>query len=130
MREHDPQPHSPGVPDGCYESLTIVPPGDADALREALARPDVAAVIPEPTGAHRGAHPLAPDYPHAARKATAETRALFIMDEVITSFRMAPGGAQEWYGVTTDLSTHAKIEATVEAFRAAVGDLRAEELLN
>ena len=111
MREDDPQPHSPGVPDGFYESLTIVPSGDSDALRDALSQRDVAAVILEPTGAHFGEQPLAPDYLHGARRATRETGALFIMDEVITGFRMAPGGAQERYGVTPDLSTHAKILA-------------------
>jgi len=56
-------------------------------------------------------HPLSPDYLRAARKLTAENGTVFIMDEVITGFRMAPGGAQERYGVTPDLSTHAKILA-------------------
>ena len=111
MREDDPHPHSAGVPDGFYDSLTIVPPGDAEALRRALAARDVAAVILEPTGAHWGTHPLAPSYLHAARQATAESGTLFIMDEVITGFRMAPGGASERYGVTPDLSAHAKILA-------------------
>jgi glutamate-1-semialdehyde 2,1-aminomutase len=69
----------------------------------------VAAVILEPTGAHWGLHPLAPSYLHAARRMTDDTGALFIMDEVITGFRMAPGGASERYGVIPDLSTHAKI---------------------
>ena len=111
LREDDPHPHSVGVPDGFYDSLTIVPAGDVEALRAALAARDVAALILEPTGAHFGEQPLAPDYLHAAREATAETGTLFIMDEVITGFRMAPGGAQQRYGVTPDLSTHAKILA-------------------
>ena len=111
VREDDPHPHSAGVPDGFYDSLTIVPPDDVEALREALAPRDVAAVILEPTGAHWGSHPLAAAYLHAAREATAETGTLLIMDEVITGFRMAPGGAQERYDVTPDLSAHAKILA-------------------
>jgi glutamate-1-semialdehyde 2,1-aminomutase len=109
--EEDPHPHSVGVPDGFYDSLTIVPAGDVEALQEALASRDVAALILEPTGAHFGTLPLAPEYLHAARRATQETGTLFIMDEVITGFRMARGGAQERYGVTPDLSTHAKILA-------------------
>lgn len=104
-------PHSVGVPSGFYDSLTIVPAGDEAALREALAGRDVAAVILEPTGAHWGTHPLDPAYLHAARKATAEAGTLLIMDEVITGFRLAPGGASERYGVMPDLSTHAKILA-------------------
>jgi glutamate-1-semialdehyde 2,1-aminomutase len=107
----DPAPHSPGVPEGFYESLTIVPAGDVEALREALAPRDVAVVILEPTGAHFGQTPLDPSYLQAAREATAQTGTMLVMDEVITGFRMAPGGAQELYGVTPDLSTHAKILA-------------------
>ena len=107
----DSAPHSPGVPEGFYESLTIVPPGDVEALREALAPRDVAAVILEPTGAHFGQVPLDPSYLRAAREATAETGTILVMDEVITGFRTAPGGAQELYGVKPDLSAHAKILA-------------------
>ncbi|MEE8337793.1 MAG: aminotransferase class III-fold pyridoxal phosphate-dependent enzyme [Dehalococcoidia bacterium] len=111
LSDDDPQPHSPGVPGGFYDALTIVQQGDVEALREALAPRDVAAVILEPTGAHFGSHPLDPGYLHAAREATAESGTLLIMDEVITGFRMAPGGAQQRYGVMPDLSTHAKILA-------------------
>jgi len=111
LREDDAHPHSVGVPEGFYDALAVVPVGDVEALAEALAGHDVAAVILEPTGAHWGTHPLAPSYLHEARRLTAETGALFVMDEVITGFRMAPGGAQERYGLLPDLSTHAKILA-------------------
>ncbi|MCK9486381.1 MAG: aminotransferase class III-fold pyridoxal phosphate-dependent enzyme [Dehalococcoidia bacterium] len=110
-REDDSTPFSVGVPASFYSTLTVLPSGDPRALQEALAPRDVAAVILEPTGAHWGSHPLDPSYLHEARRLTEETGALFIMDEVITGFRMAPGGAQERYGVTPDLSTHAKILA-------------------
>lgn len=111
LREDDAHPHSPGVPAGFYDSLTVLPAGDVTALEETLARRDVAAVILEPTGAHWGTHPIAPEYLHAVRRATAETGTVFIMDEVITGFRMAPGGASARYDVMPDLSTHAKILA-------------------
>ena len=107
----DPHPHSPGVPSSFYDALTVLPSGDEAALRERLALRDVAALILEPTGAHWGTHPLPPSYLHAARQATAETGTLLILDEVITGFRLAPGGAQQHFGVTPDLSTHAKIVA-------------------
>ena len=107
----DAHPHAVGVPDGVYDALTVLPPGDVEALRAALAPRDVAAVILEPTGAHWGTHPLSTAYLHAARAATAAAGTLLIMDEVITGFRMAPGGASERYGVLPDLSTHAKILA-------------------
>ena len=100
-----------GVPPGFFEDLTIVPQGDVGALEDALAERDVAALIFEPTGAHWGSEPLASDYLAVARAATAKTGAVLVFDEVITGFRMAPGGAQQRYGVTPDLSTHAKILA-------------------
>lgn len=107
----DARPHSIGVPEGFYEALTIIPQGDTAALDEALAGRDVAAVILEPTGAHWGTEPLPAAYLEEMRRLTTEAGTLLIMDEVITGFRMAPGGAQEHYGVTPDLSTHAKILA-------------------
>jgi len=107
----DAHPHSIGVPDGFYDALTIVPQGDVDALAEALSGRDVAAVILEPTGAHWGTEPLPASYLHEVRRITREAGTLMVMDEVITGFRMAPGGAQEHAGVMPDLSTHAKILA-------------------
>jgi glutamate-1-semialdehyde 2,1-aminomutase len=111
LREDDPHPHAPGVPEGYYDSLIVLPAGDTAVLEETLGRRDVAAVILEPTGAHWGTHPLPPAYLHEVRRLTAETGTVFVMDEVITGFRMAPGGASERYGVVPDLSTHAKILA-------------------
>ena len=105
------RPQAVGVPPGFFDDLTIVPAGDVVALAEALAPRDVAAVILEPTGAHWGERPLDPAYLQAARAATHETGTTLILDEVITGFRMAPGGAQQRYSVVPDLSTHAKILA-------------------
>ena len=107
----DARPHSVGVPDGFYDALTIVPSGDVAALEQALSARDVAAVILEPTGAHWGTHVLQSAYLHEMRRLTRETGTLMIMDEVITGFRMSPGGAQQLYGVTPDLSSFAKIVA-------------------
>jgi glutamate-1-semialdehyde 2,1-aminomutase len=111
LQHDEAHPHSVGVPSGFYDSLTIVPAGDEAALAAALEGNEVAAVILEPTGAHWGTHPLALSYLHAARRLTEAAGALLILDEVITGFRMAPGGASERYGVMPDLSTHAKILA-------------------
>jgi glutamate-1-semialdehyde 2,1-aminomutase len=111
LTDEDPHPHSVGVPEGFYDSLTIIPQGNVAVLEETLAARDVAAVILEPTGAHWGTHPLPSSYLHELRRVTEATGTVMIIDEVITGFRMAPGGAQERYGVTPDLSTHAKILA-------------------
>ena len=72
---------------------------------------DVAAVILEPTGATFGLVPLAEGFLAKVRELTARKNVLLIFDEVITGFRVSPGGAQQHYGVTPDLATFAKIIA-------------------
>ena len=72
---------------------------------------DIAAAIIEPTGANGGKLPIDPDFLHALRRLTAEHGVLLIFDEVVNGFRVAPGGAQEAYGIRPDLTTLAKILA-------------------
>jgi glutamate-1-semialdehyde 2,1-aminomutase len=93
------------------DAVALCPPNDLAAVRAALAAGDVAAVILEPTGGHFGTVPLAPGFLGALREETTKAGALLIFDEVVTGFRVAPGGAQALYGVTPDLSTFAKILA-------------------
>lgn len=93
-------------------NVVLMPPGDRDAMSQALVEGhDVAAVILEPTGASWGQIPLAPDYVRHVRSLTEQGQALLIFDEVISGFRCAPGGAQEALGIRPDLTTLAKIVA-------------------
>jgi len=71
----------------------------------------IGTVILEPTGGHWGAVPIRGGFLKALRELTAKHGQLLIFDEVITGFRVAPGGAQEFYGVKPDLTTLAKIVA-------------------
>jgi glutamate-1-semialdehyde 2,1-aminomutase len=91
--------------------VSVLPPNDIAAVRARLARGDVAAVILEPTGGHFGSVPTPPAFVHALREETSRAEALLIFDEVVTGFRVAPGGAQQLLGVTPDLTTLAKILA-------------------
>jgi glutamate-1-semialdehyde 2,1-aminomutase len=91
------------------ELVSVLPPNDIVAVRERLAVGDVAAVILEPTGGHFGAVPAPASFVAALREETRRAEALLIFDEVVTGFRVAPGGAQEKLGVTPDLTTLAKI---------------------
>jgi glutamate-1-semialdehyde 2,1-aminomutase len=101
-----------GVVPGVADSVVLLDPGDIEALRAALeGDSDIAAIIFEPTGASFGMVPLAPSYLTAARELTAKHGAVLIFDEVVTGFRVSPGGAQQHYGVTPDLTTLAKILA-------------------
>ena len=103
---------APGVLAGVADSVVLLPPGDIPALEAALsADDDVAAVIFEPTGALFGAIPLAPEYLGPARDLCSRYGAVLIFDEVVTGFRVAPGGAQGHFGVTPDLTALAKILA-------------------
>jgi glutamate-1-semialdehyde 2,1-aminomutase len=92
-------------------AVALCPPNDIAAVRAALAAGDVAAIILEPTGGHFGSVPVAPGFSAQLRQEATSSGALLIFDEVVTGFRVAPGGAQELFGVTPDLATFAKILA-------------------
>ncbi len=100
-----------GVLPSIAADVILVPPNDVAAVRAALAGEDVAALIVEPTGASFGRVPIAPGVLEALRDATRETGTVLIFDEVISGFRVSPGGAQAEAGVTPDLTTMAKIVA-------------------
>jgi glutamate-1-semialdehyde 2,1-aminomutase len=103
---------TPGVVKGVAEDVLLLPPGDIDALRDAFAtHDDIAAAIVEPTGATFGRIPLAPEFLSVLREVTSAAGAVLIFDEVITGFRVSPGGAQAHYGIRPDLTTLAKILA-------------------
>lgn len=104
-------PDSPGVP-APFAAETLVAPYNGAAEVEALFAefPDaIAAVIVEPVCGNMGVMPPVPGFLPALRKITQENGALLIFDEVITGFRVAPGGAQGLYGVSPDLTCLGKI---------------------
>jgi glutamate-1-semialdehyde 2,1-aminomutase len=102
----------PGVPRAVATNTVIVPPNDPAAAERALeGDPDIGCVIMEPTGGHYGQVPIRGDFLQALREITARLGVLLIFDEVITGFRVSPGGAQAHYGVTPDLTTLAKVLA-------------------
>ena len=102
-----------GVPETTTQSVIVVPPGDISAVERVLERDrDVAAVILEPTGAHFGQLPLmVPKFLTDLREVTRRHEVVLIFDEVVTGFRVAPGGAQGRFGIDPDLTTMAKIVA-------------------
>ena len=102
---------SPGVPDEVAALTTVVPYNDPDALEEAFRRfpGEIAAFTLEPVAANMGLVRPRPGYLEAAREITARHGALLVFDEVITGFRLAPGGAQELFGIRPDLTVLGKI---------------------
>jgi glutamate-1-semialdehyde 2,1-aminomutase len=97
-----------------------------DLVEQRLARGDVAAVIMEPAMCNSGAIRPAPGYLDGVRAACTRHGTVLIFDEVITGFRVAPGGAQQVFGVTPDLATFAK--AIANGFPVAAVAGRAELL--
>jgi glutamate-1-semialdehyde 2,1-aminomutase len=102
----------PGIPDDVSAHTVIVPPNDPAAVDRALSNdPTIGCVIIEPTGGHFGAVPVRGEFLKSLRELTKRHGRLLIFDEVISGFRVHPGGAQALYGVTPDLTTLAKILA-------------------
>lgn len=102
----------PGVPQSVAAETVVVPPNDPAAVERALIEdPQIGCVILEPTGGHFGAVPIGGEFLRQLRQLAARHGRLLIFDEVITGFRVHPGGAQGHYGVTPDLTTLAKILA-------------------
>jgi glutamate-1-semialdehyde 2,1-aminomutase len=102
----------PGVPPEIQAETVVIQPNNPAAVEHALASdPRIGCVILEPTGGHWGQAPIRGDFLRALRELTTKYQRLLIFDEVITGFRVAPGGAQAHYGVTPDLTALAKILA-------------------
>jgi glutamate-1-semialdehyde 2,1-aminomutase len=100
-----------GVPASVAATTRVVRSGDLEGLRGALADSQVAAMFIEASGAHYGRERLDASYVRAAAAICAEVGTLFVVDEVVTGFRVAPGGIQAALGVRPDLSTFGKIMA-------------------
>jgi glutamate-1-semialdehyde 2,1-aminomutase len=102
----------PGVLAEVAAQTIVVPPNEPSVVERALeADRQIGCVILEPTGGHFGAVPIRGPFLQALRDITSRRGCLLIFDEVITGFRVHPGGAQGHYGVTPDLTTLAKILA-------------------
>ncbi|MEY2477422.1 MAG: glutamate-semialdehyde -aminomutase [Actinomycetota bacterium] len=97
-------PDSAGVPESAVAQTVVAPYNVVPAVDV-----DVAAVIVEPVAANMGLVPPAPGFLEGLRAACDRAGALLIFDEVITGFRLGPGGAQQRYGVTPDLTMLGKI---------------------
>ena len=104
-------PDSAGVPKGCTQDTMTAVYNDLDSVKALLeqAPGQVAAVIVEPVGANMGVVPPKEGFLEGLRSLCTKHGALLIFDEVITGFRLAFGGAAEYFGVTPDMVTYGKI---------------------
>ncbi|WP_417310144.1 aspartate aminotransferase family protein [Devosia sp.] len=90
------------------DELVVLPWNDLAVLEARLAKGDIAAVIMEAAMCNQGAIQPADGYLEGVREACTKYGTILIFDEVITGFRLAPGGAQEKFGVLPDLCTFGK----------------------
>jgi glutamate-1-semialdehyde 2,1-aminomutase len=106
-------PTSTGVPRAVSDTMLVAYPNNIDSVRSLLDTHggEVAAVILEPGGGSNGIIPASVPFLRELRTLCTERGVVLIFDEVITGFRYSPGGAQQVYGVTPDMTTLAKIVA-------------------
>lgn len=104
-------PDSPGVPGATVADTHIAVYNDLQSVEQAFVWGDVAAVIVEPVAGNMGVVPPEPGFLEGLRSICDDHGALLIFDEVMTGFRVAPGGAQELYGVRPDLTCLGKVVA-------------------
>jgi glutamate-1-semialdehyde 2,1-aminomutase len=104
-------PDTQGVPKAFCDTTIALPFNDAQAVERAFrAHGDrIAAVIVEPVAGNMGCVPPLPGYLEALGDITARFGALLVLDEVMTGFRVAFGGAQQRYGIRPDLTTLGKV---------------------
>ncbi len=117
-----------GIPHGATGNTQECNPNDLDALRSALQwnrlRGGTAAVLLEPLGPESGTRPVHPDYNRQVRQLCDEFGALMIFDEVVTGFRLGPGGAQAYFGVKPDLTVLGKCLTGGYPMAGAIGGRR------
>jgi len=103
-------PASWGIPEDSLKNTLLVKWNDADSLRKVVKRhsDDLAGIISEPVLMNIGTVPPEEGFLELIRELCDKNDALFILDEVITGFRLAKGGAQEYFGIKADITTYAK----------------------
>lgn len=103
-------PDSEGIPQATFDDVVLAPWNDVAALERVMQQHGnaLAAVITEPIMANMGCIPPRDGYLQRMRELTREHGSLLIFDEVVTGFRYAPGGCQEYYGIQPDITTFGK----------------------
>jgi len=110
-----------GIPEEVVSQTALMDFGDLGRLKAILQEGDVAAVMVDPSMHHGGLWAGDAAYYRAVQELATDAGALLIFDEVISGFRLAPGGAQEYYGVTPDLAVFGKAFGVGEKLGAVVG---------
>ncbi|MEM3536694.1 MAG: aspartate aminotransferase family protein [Candidatus Bathyarchaeia archaeon] len=102
-------PESAGLTEGATKDTVLLPFNNIEGVEERLKKEEVSTIIIEPVLGAGGGIPAQKEFLKALREICDEKGTLLIFDEVITGFRLAPGGAQQYYGVKADIVVFGKI---------------------
>ena len=102
-------PESAGLTSGALQDTIILPFNDLEGVKEKVKNEEVASIVIEPVLGAGGGIPAEKEFLKGLREFCDDKKILLIFDEVITGFRLAPGGAQEYYGVTPDITVFGKV---------------------
>ena len=123
-------PESPGLAEGAWKDTIVLPYNHPAAFEKIRRHADqLAGVIIEPVLGAGGTIPARKEFLTELRRITREIGAFLIFDEIITGFRLASGGGQEFYGVTPDVSTFGKVAGGGFPFGAVGGTADAMRLM-
>lgn len=100
---------SNGITAGVLQDTLTVPFGNREKIQEILEKEDVACLIMEPVPANMGVITPDVEFLKFVREICTKTKTVLIFDEVISGFRLSLGGAQEYFGITPDMTTLGKI---------------------
>jgi glutamate-1-semialdehyde 2,1-aminomutase len=126
VEEPNTVPESPGFAEGAWKDTLVLPfnhPAAFDIIRRHADQ--LAGVVVEPVQGAGGTIPADREFLAELRRITREIGAFLIFDEVITGFRLAPGGAREFYGILPDVSTYGKVAGGGLSFGALGGSAEA-----
>jgi len=102
-------PESAGLTAGALQDTILLPFNDLEGVEEKLNDKKVASIVIEPVLGAGGGIPVEKEFLKGLREFCDEKEILLVFDEVITGFRLAPGGAQQYYGVVPDITVFGKI---------------------
>jgi len=102
-------PESGGLTEGTLKDTVALPFNDINKVEKAMKKEKLAAVVVEPVQGAGGCIPAKREFLKALRELCSENGALLVFDEIITGFRLAPGGAQQYFNVFPDITVLGKI---------------------
>jgi len=123
-------PESSGLTEGTLKDTVVLPFNDIDKVEKTMRKEKLAAVVVEPVQGAGGCIPAEKEFLKALREICTENGVLLVFDEVITGFRLAPGGGQEFFNVLPDITVLGKILGGGFPVGAISGPREIMELMN